>query len=71
MDGGLTQVALFADGINYGDGRQAIHWKDDLGIGIMDPTVACGETLNISATDLSAFDVLGCTVVPIPEPATG
>jgi len=69
VDGGLTQVALFADGINYGDGRQASHWKDDLGIGIMDPTAAFGETLNISATDLRAFDVLGYTVVP--EPAAG
>ncbi|HXI71168.1 MAG TPA: NF038122 family metalloprotease [Verrucomicrobiae bacterium] len=68
-DGGLTSIALFADGINYGDGRQASHWKDNLGIGIMDPTAAYGETLNISGTDLRAFDVLGYTLVPIPEPA--
>ena len=69
-DGGLTQVALFSDGINYGDGRQASHWKDDLGIGIMDPTAAYGEALNISATDLRLFDVLGYTIAPAPEPAT-
>lgn len=69
VDGGLTPVALFAEGLTYGDGRQASHWKDDLGIGIMDPTAAFGETLNISATDLRLFDVLGYTLVPIPEPS--
>ena len=69
VDGGLTPIALFADGITYGDGRQASHWKDDLGIGIMDPTAAFGESLNISATDLRAFDVLGYTLAPAPEPA--
>jgi hypothetical protein len=69
VDGGVTPVALFADGIDHGDGQQASHWKDNLGIGIMDPTASYGETLNISPTDLRAFDVLGYTVVP--EPAAG
>jgi len=68
VDGGLTPVALFADGINYGDGQQASHWKDNLGIGILDPTAGYGETLNISATDLRAFDVMGYTLMPVPEP---
>jgi len=70
VDGGATMVALFATGIVFGDGRQASHWKDNLGIGIMDPTAARGERLEISATDLRAFDVLGYTAV-VPEPATG
>jgi len=68
VDGGLTSIALFADGTNYGDGRQASHWKDNLGIGIMDPTASYGEKLNLSATDLRAFDVLGYTLTPVPEP---
>lgn len=69
VDGGLTQVALFSNGLVYGDGAQASHWKDNLGIGIMDPTAGFGERLNISNTDLRAFDVLGYTLVP--EPGSG
>jgi len=68
VDGGLTSTALFSDGTNYGDGWQASHWKDNLGIGLMDPTASYGETINISATDLRAFDVLGYTLTPVPEP---
>lgn len=70
VDGGLTQVAYFANGVTYGDGDQASHWRDDLGIGIMDPTAAPGELLAISPTDLQLFDVLGYTLNPVPEPAT-
>jgi hypothetical protein len=69
VNGGVTPIALFATGVNFGDGRQASHWKDDLGIGIMDPTAGPGERLDISATDLLAFDVMGYTLVP--EPGTG
>jgi len=69
VDGGLTPVGSFANGINYGDGQQASHWKDNLGIGIMDPTAGYGETLNISPTDVRAFDVLGYTAAP--EPGVG
>ncbi len=70
VDGGVTALAAFANGVNYGDGRQASHWRDNLDIGIMDPTAAYGEQLAISATDLQAFDVLGYTLVPVPEPGT-
>lgn len=69
VDGGATQVALFSNGIVFGDGAQASHWKDSLGIGIMDPTAGFGERLDISNTDLRAFDVMGYTLVP--EPSTG
>lgn len=66
MDGGLTQIALFANGVVYGDGNQASHWKDNLGIGILDPTAFPGELMTLTATDLLAFDVLGYTLVPEP-----
>lgn len=65
-DGGNTQIALFATGMVNGDGNQASHWKDFLGIGIMDPTAFPGELMLLTDTDLRAFDVLGYTVVPEP-----
>jgi hypothetical protein len=69
VDGGVTQSALFSNGYYNGDGNQASHWKDFLGIGIMDPTAFPGELMAISNNDLRAFDVLGYTLVP--EPSVG
>lgn len=66
VDGGVTQGPLFANGISNGDGRQASHWKDFMGIGIMDPTAFPGELLAITDNDLRAFDVMGYTLVPEP-----
>jgi len=59
---------LMATGVHNGDGRQASHWKDGLGLGIMDPTAASGEVLTLSGNDLIALDLIGWD--PIPEPAT-
>jgi hypothetical protein len=72
IDGGLTAGPRFATGETFGDGRQASHWKDDLGIGIMDPTAGQGELLTISGNDLTAFDVIGWNVArqAVPEPGT-
>jgi hypothetical protein len=70
LDGGATSIASFSTGVNFGDGRQASHWKDSLGIGIMDPTAARGEALAVSANDLLAFDVIGWNVAAVPEPST-
>lgn len=67
VDGGTNAIALFSNGLTFGDGRQASHWKDSLGIGIMDPTGAPGEPLTLSPLDLRAFDVLGYTIVPEPS----
>jgi len=69
VDGGDTPVALFATGVRFGDGRQASHWKDNLGLGLMDPTAAPGEKIDLSNIDLRAMDVLGYTVVPEPSSA--
>lgn len=70
LDGGITKLASFSTGTNFGDGRQASHWKDNVGLGIMDPTAAPGERLQFSIYDLQAMDVIGYNLAPIPEPAT-
>jgi hypothetical protein len=49
-------------GAYTGDGRQASHFKDDLGIGIMDPTLQYGEVVPISDADLRALDLIGYEV---------
>ena len=66
FDNGGTMGAQFSEGVSQGDGRQASHWKDNLGLGIMDPTGGQGELLSISANDLQAFDVIGYDAVPEP-----
>ncbi|XHR98919.1 hypothetical protein ACFB49_05130 [Sphingomonas sp. DBB INV C78] len=73
LDGGATAGPLFSTGVNFGDGRQASHWKDSLGIGIMDPTAATGEFLSISSFDALGFDAIGWDLAgpqDVPEPAS-
>lgn len=65
----LSNEYAFSTGVNGGDGRQASHWKDNLGLGIMDPTLAYGEVSVITAADLRAFDLIGYEIVAIPEPS--
>ena len=62
--------ASFSTGRTWGDGQQASHWKDNLGIGIMDPTAGTGELLAIKPVDVAALDVIGWNLAPVPEPAT-
>jgi hypothetical protein len=73
LNGGVANIALFSNGQNFGDGRQASHWKDSLGLGIMDPTAAPGELLAISENDKRAFDAIGWNradaITAVPEPA--
>ena len=59
IDGGATDLGEFSRGRNFGDGQQASHWKDDRGLGIMDPTVGAGEEGNITNLDIQLFDVIG------------
>ncbi len=73
LDGGAT--VLIADawstGYFFGDGRQASHWRDDLGIGILDPTAAPpGNQMFVTVNDLQALDVIGWDPVAVPEPST-
>ena len=78
LDGGTTSTATFSTGNFNGDGRQASHWKDNLGLGIMDPTANSptatppGNENHLSTLDLQAFDVIGWDLAaPVPEPSTG
>lgn len=67
--GGSLEV-LFSTGVDFGDGRQASHWKDSLGLGIMDPTAAPGELLVLTANDRRAMDLIGYEVQVVPEAST-
>lgn len=67
LDNCTTTLSIFSNGTDHGDGNQASHWKDDRGIGIMDPTAGGGERLAISQMDLQMFDAIGWDV---PEPAS-
>ena len=66
IDGGQTEIAPLAEGRNTAtdpDGAgQLSHWRDGLNIGILDPTGGLGEFLDVTDTDLLAFDVIGWDV---------
>lgn len=64
---GSTNMGPFSTGQYNGDGRQASHWKDNLNLGLMDPTLANGERGEISGNDLRAMDVIGYNAVPEPS----
>jgi hypothetical protein len=59
LDGGITKIAALSTGDIFGDGRQNSHWQDNLGLGILDPTIAPGELLQISENDQRALDAIG------------
>ena len=71
LNSGCTNtLGSFSTGTVWGDGRQASHWKDNLGLGIMDPTAGTGELLAVTPLDLTAFDVIGWNLAStaVPEP---
>lgn len=72
IDGGATAIVPFSTGAYGGDGRQASHFKDNLGIGIMDPTFSFGEYGDVTMYDALAFDVIGwdLNITNVPEPST-
>ena len=76
IDGGATAAIAgidhFSRGRNFGDGQQASHWRDNLGIGIMDPTALPAGNVNVvSANDILMFDVVGWDLMmAVPEPST-
>ncbi len=70
LDGGATSLGTFETGSFNGTGRQASHWRDNLGQGIMDPTFAPQEFGVITGLDVLAFDAMGWDVVGVPEPSS-
>lgn len=72
IDGGATSIAPLSTGRVTGDGQQASHWKDHLGIGALDPTAAPGEFVDVTGYDLAAFDVIGwdLRIATVPEPSS-
>jgi len=73
LDGGATSIAPFSTGRYNGDGQQASHFKDNLGIGIMDPTVGFGESVQVTEFDRIVFDAIGWdlySVTQVPEPTS-
>lgn len=66
IDGGLGNLGEFSTSTYHGDGRQASHWKDDLGLGIMDPTAAPGELMAITGLDLQLYFIIGYDGVDTP-----
>jgi len=75
IDGGLTTAiggsSHWSTGVVFGDGQQASHWKDNLGIGILDPTTGAGLGGSITGADVLAFDVIGYDRLnlAVPEPS--
>ena len=65
IDGGQTRIAPLSTGIATGDFQQLAHWQDDGSIGIMDPTIFEEEQVEITDTDLLAFDVIGWDLASI------
>lgn len=63
-----TDEILMSTGAYTGDGRQASHWKDSLGLGLMDPTASYGEVVPVSESDFRAMDVIGYDIASVPEP---
>jgi uncharacterized repeat protein (TIGR01451 family) len=68
IDGGASDLGEFSRGRTFGDGQQASHWKDDRGLGIMDPTAAPGEVSTITTLDTQLFDVIGWDLETVADP---
>ena len=68
IDRGVTHLGTFSTGAFNGDGRQASHWKDNLGLGIMDPAWAPGELAKMTSLDIKALDVIGWDRIPDAHP---
>ncbi|MCA9261171.1 MAG: NF038122 family metalloprotease [Planctomycetales bacterium] len=61
------EKVAFSTGAENGDGAQASHWED-APLGLMVPDLSPGVILDLSDLDVTAFDVIGWDIVPVPEP---
>jgi hypothetical protein len=66
IDGGSTLIAPFSNGTTF----EESHWKNNLGLGLMNPTASTGVLMGFSNNDLQAFDVIGYNLASVPEPET-
>lgn len=69
---GLTRGDLpMSTGIQFGDGRQASHWKDDqvtgITIGGLDPTLSPGTPVPWTASDTRALGLIGWDVQTLDQ----
>ncbi len=76
IDGGnsaaIAGLDHFSLGVVLGDGRQASHFRDGLGLGILDPTFAPGELGIFTENDRLVFDTIGFNrsdLGAVPEPS--
>ena len=81
LDRGATSIATLANGVEFGDGQQASHWKDSPNfitnpeLGIMNPTFSNSQLGIITEADLRGFDVIGwnrasaTVATEVPEPS--
>ncbi len=58
LDGQPTELLMETGSFN-GTANQAGHFADGMGLGILDPTAAPGELLQITTNDLLVFDAIG------------
>jgi hypothetical protein len=62
----------FSTGYYQGDRSQASHWKDDALtanlIGLMDPNLSYGAFRGVTDADLRAMELIGYTLMAVPEP---
>ncbi len=70
FDRGVTNLGGFSTGGIHGDGWEASHWKDNLALGLMDPTLASGELGVISALDVRGLDAIGYDLASITSAAS-
>ncbi|MEQ8618343.1 MAG: NF038122 family metalloprotease [Lacipirellulaceae bacterium] len=67
--GGDAEIRL-STGRTQGDGEQASHFKDFLGLGLFDPTLPPGVVVPIGPNDLRTLDLIGYEITQVPEPTT-
>ena len=71
IDGGINPGAPGTDHWSRGAGggdRQPSHWRDNQGLGIMDPTTGTGILNVVSELDLQALDLMGWDRVVLVTP---
>jgi hypothetical protein len=66
---GQTELPL-STGAFTGDGLQASHFQDNLGLGALDPTLGVGQRFSVNINDARVLDLIGyeVTIAAVPEP---